>query len=441
MSVSRNGTMFVASGSSITMITADGDVLRDWAVSPPVEQEPSSLRDIAVAADERVFALVDKAPGQTFTVLGSEESRYVVEVFDANGNYSGEWDEPNGSGRRLSDPIALDVAPDGTVYILDANGSITRFASNGGFIEWSSRHALDRGDVAGAPDGSLYVLDSADWRIESYAPGGAFLLQWGQSGRGAGELIAPTAIAVGPDGSVYVADEGDGRVHVADEGDGRVQRFTSDGDFLAEWVVDDPAMVVDVGVGPAGRVYVASKRTATVDTYCVPDLPTMQAMIAQSGVDQPPSTKSTVAIPESVFTLPDEASCATGAIYGIGAVLYAMNDAVLRVLPGDAEERVLAGTEVRTTGAYVEAGACDLWPVEVLEIPRIPGTEANDVSEPGTQGLIDERMLGSRDADGDGRRTPAPVRCIAGEPVVGPDLAVRGGSLLANDVAPCDPTR
>jgi len=423
--------MFVASGSSITAITADGDLLRDWAISSSDQQEPHSLRYIAVAADGRVFALVDTAPGQMWEVIGSGERRYVVEVFDANGTDAGEWDEPHSDGRWLSDPIALDVAPDGTVSILDADGSIMRFASNGGFIEWSSRDALDTGDVAGASDGSLYVLDSADWRIESYAPDGAFVLQWGQSGGGAGELFAPTAIAVGRDGSVYMVDEGDGRV----------QRFTSDGAFLAEWVVDDPAMVVDLSVGPAGMVYVASTRTATVDTYCVPDLETMHAMLARSGTDQPPSTKSTVAIPESVFTLPDAASCATGAIYGVGAGLSVMNDAVLHISPGDTQERVLAGTQVQTTGPYVEAGACDLWPVEVVAIPRIPGTETNDVSEPGTQGLIDERVLGSRDADGDRRVTQAPVKCINGEPVVGPDPVVPSGSLLAGDVAPCDPIR
>jgi S1-C subfamily serine protease len=441
LSVSRNGTVFVANGNSITAITPDGNVVRDWAVSSPDQQESRSVRDIAVAADGRVFALVEVSPGEEpvelpdgYTVLGGGYSDFVVEVFDANGKYAGEWDEPNSGGRRLSNPIALDVAPDGTVYILDTNGSIKRFASNGGFIEWWSRDALaalDSDDVAGASDGSLYVLDSADWRIESYALDGAFVLQWGQSGGGAGEFIAPIAIAVGRDASVYVADEGDGRV----------QRFTSDGDFLTEWVVGDPMTVVDVGVGPAGMVYVASTRTDTVVGYCVPDLETMQAMLARSGVDQPPSTTSTVAIPESVFTLPDAASCATGAIYSVGAELHVMNDAVLRVSPGDTQERVLAGTQVQTTGPYVEAGACDLWPVEVLRIPRIPGTETYDVSQPGTQGLIDERVLGSRDADGDGRWTSAPVRCITSEPENAPGLKVRHPPLTDQDAAPCDPTR
>ena len=84
------------------------------------------------------------------------------------------------------------------------------------------------GAVAVAPDGSVYVADGTD-RIHRYAADGSLLNSWGSSGSAPGEFHfgagggndsgAGGGIALGPDGSVYVADTRNDRV----------QRFAADG--------------------------------------------------------------------------------------------------------------------------------------------------------------------------------------------------------------------
>lgn len=68
-------------------------------------------------------------------------------------------------------------------------------------------------DVAAAPDGSVYVVDSANFRIRRVSPAGEVTTVAGTGVRGTTDgpaamasFYSPQAIAVGPDGTVYVAE-------------------------------------------------------------------------------------------------------------------------------------------------------------------------------------------------------------------------------------------
>jgi sugar lactone lactonase YvrE len=69
---------------------------------------------------------------------------------------------------------------------------------------------------------------------------------WGGSGQGAGEFKELRAVAVGPDGRVYVADTGNGRV----------QEFDRSGKFRREWKSEFNGPR-GIAVGPGGQVFVA----------------------------------------------------------------------------------------------------------------------------------------------------------------------------------------
>jgi DNA-binding beta-propeller fold protein YncE len=60
--------------------------------------------------------------------------------------------------------------------------------------------------AAVAPDGTLYVLDAGNFRVQVFDPQGNYLREWGKVGRNFGDFARPRGIAVDEDGNVYVTD-------------------------------------------------------------------------------------------------------------------------------------------------------------------------------------------------------------------------------------------
>jgi len=125
--------------------------------------------------------------------------------------------------------------------------------------------------VAVAPDGSLYVSDIAANRIFHFAAEGSLLHSWGGYGASEAEpappgtFNEPWGVAVGPDGSVYVADTWNHRI----------QKFSAEGEFLTMWGVFGQAERPEAFWGPRdvatdaqGRVFVSdtgNKRIVVFD--------------------------------------------------------------------------------------------------------------------------------------------------------------------------------
>jgi len=139
------------------------------------------------------------------------------------------------SGGVMRFPQAAAIGPDGSIYVADQyTHAIQVFGPDGSFRReiggpGSGPGQLSSvGAVAVAPDGSVYVADGRD-RIDRFAADGTLLNSFGSSGDGPGEFRfgagggndsgAGGGIAIGPDGSVYVADTRNDRV----------QRFDADG--------------------------------------------------------------------------------------------------------------------------------------------------------------------------------------------------------------------
>jgi tripartite motif-containing protein 71 len=78
--------------------------------------------------------------------------------------------------------------------------------------------------VAVGPDGSLYVADQYTHAIQVFGPDGTYRRELGAAGSGPGGLSSVGAVAVAADGSVYVADGSD-----------RIDRFAADGRLLDSW--------------------------------------------------------------------------------------------------------------------------------------------------------------------------------------------------------------
>lgn len=141
-------------------------------------------------------------------------------------------------------PHGIAVDADDNVYVADANGKngkgdvVVKFSPEGKVL-MTLGHPGMPGDAPGyfdrpsavavAPDGTIFVADGhggdSNARIVKIAPDGKAIKTWGKKGSAPGEFNEPHGIAL----------DSAGRVFVADRANSRIQIFDQDGKFLAEW--------------------------------------------------------------------------------------------------------------------------------------------------------------------------------------------------------------
>jgi DNA-binding beta-propeller fold protein YncE len=118
--------------------------------------------------------------------------------------------------------------------------------------------------IAIGPDDSIYVVDQGHNRIVKLDLDGKVLTSWGNSGSGDGELSDPTSVAVDPTSK---------KVYVADPINSRIQVFDFAGDFLMKWSVPEwgqPHGFEDLAIDRDTRRLYAS--SANINTVLIFDL-------------------------------------------------------------------------------------------------------------------------------------------------------------------------
>jgi predicted membrane-bound mannosyltransferase/DNA-binding beta-propeller fold protein YncE len=170
---------------------------------------------------------------------------------------------------QFSAPRAVAVAPDASLYVADSlNHRIEHFDAKGNLLKaWGSFADVQQGNAPGGtfnepwgiavgPDGSVYVADTWNHRIQKFSADGAFLAMWGaKPGTATADEVrfyGPRAIAVDAQGRVFVSDTGNKRIVI----------FSSDGQLLGQFgtpgagdgQLDEP---VGLAMDEQGKVYVA----------------------------------------------------------------------------------------------------------------------------------------------------------------------------------------
>lgn len=221
-------------------------------------------RAIAIDAKDRLF-IVD------YTAR--------IQVYDADGNYLGvTWTTPDYRDGR---PSGLSIARDGNLLLSDShyhcfrvynaegkelrcfggvggtepgqlgyvsdvvqdeegyfyvaefgeNQRISKFDENGHFVACWGSPGSEPGQFARAralalgPDGLLYVADACNHRIQVFSRSGELVRYWGGPGDGPGQLSYPYDLAFNKAGQLYVIEYGNHRV----------QKFTAEGASLGTW--------------------------------------------------------------------------------------------------------------------------------------------------------------------------------------------------------------
>jgi len=215
------------------------------------------VRKAAVAAGLMAIALC--MPGCDHSQQGSQPK--VLGSFGRTGGGEGE----------MVYPRAIDILPDGSLYVADKTGRIQHLSATGQFLDGWTMPLTEAGKPTGitiGPDGHLYAADTHYHRVVVFDLHGRIVRQLGRFGRENGCFIYPTDVAFAPDGRMFVSEYG---------GNDRISVFSPDGQFIRSFgsfgsgqgeLSRPAAMAVDAR---RKRLYVAdacNHRIAAYDLDC-----------------------------------------------------------------------------------------------------------------------------------------------------------------------------
>jgi len=146
----------------------------------------------------------------------SGDGPQVVDTFGQTGRGQGEFVYPR----------AIDIAGDGSLFIVDKTGRIQRLSAKGDFLGCFQMPLIEIGKPTGlsvGPNGNLYVADTHYHRVVVFSPEGETVHAFGSFGQDNGCFIYPTDVAFSQDGRIFVGEYG---------GNDRISVFDEQGEFL-----------------------------------------------------------------------------------------------------------------------------------------------------------------------------------------------------------------
>jgi hypothetical protein len=224
VAVAPDGALVLTDSSGPTIWRVGGDgVLRPFVDAPSALVGPTGL-----AFDTTGELLIADPPGNR---VWKRDATGVLTLVAGTGEMGSTGNDGPATDATLENPSTIGTGADGSVYFddrynfrrVDPKGIIHAFAGTGtagmsgdGGPAVDAMLGLGVLGVAGDAAGNVYVGDTGNFRVRRIDPNGVISTfagngSLGAAGEGgpatAASLRSPVAIAVGPDGAVYVADE------------------------------------------------------------------------------------------------------------------------------------------------------------------------------------------------------------------------------------------
>jgi len=223
------------------------------------EAAPSTPRWISGGPGRPLSFPADIAIDRKGVAFLLDSGNRTISLFSPHGEYLREI---AGSGL-WKDPVSLDVAPDGTLFLADGEAGRVLEIDRSGKIrrEYAAGKGARVTGVAVYGD-SLYCTDNRNSRVIVFRRGEGKTGGWGRKGSGPGEFQSPFRI---------VADSA-GRIFVSDVMNGRVQWFSAFGRHLGTLKAFGAGQgkifrPTGIALDPRGRIWVTDSYTGLVQLF------------------------------------------------------------------------------------------------------------------------------------------------------------------------------
>jgi streptogramin lyase len=204
VAVDTQGNVYVTENNRVQKFTSNGEFLTKWGTEGAGEGEFGLALAIAIDPQNDIYVV--------------DIDNNVVQKFDASGRFLLRWGGKGSGEGQTSRPVAVAIDPQGNVLVADVDtGRIQKFDSNGTFLSQVYLGEVDDiviGAVALAVDdqGRIYVGEYAHGRVVVFDRSGQLLAAWGNTGSFEEQISEAGGLALGEDGTVYVADAFNHRV-------------------------------------------------------------------------------------------------------------------------------------------------------------------------------------------------------------------------------------
>jgi DNA-binding beta-propeller fold protein YncE len=191
-----------------------------------------------------------------------------VQAYNLDGEYVGPTFTP--PDFRNGRPSGLGVTNDGKLIVCDSHYHCVRIYEDGVEVRTlGGNKGTDPGQFGYVSDtvqdagGYFYISEfGINERITKIAGDGSFVMNWGKSGTAAGEFNRIRALALGPDGLLYVADSCNHRIQVFTTTGELVRVIGSEGAAPGELKYP-----YDLTFGPDGDLYVVERGNHRVQKF------------------------------------------------------------------------------------------------------------------------------------------------------------------------------
>ena len=270
-------------------------------------------------------------------------------------------------------PFALDLGPDGSLYLADRSG-VRRADPGGGTLQ---TYALPAGEPF-RPGGvllvgnQLWVTNLAVHRIEIFdAQTAAHLRSFGEHGLGPGQFILPRSMARTPDGNVCVVDVLNARVQILGPECQYLGQIGGQGDVVGRF-----GRPKDVAVGPDGTIFVSDAFSQRVHVFAPDGTPLLAFGEPGSGIGSltmPAGIAISAAAPRTGLALPADATpqyylWVGEQLQDPGVRVYAW------VKPSTSRRRTAGGGAAGRRAPHAPCLALPQSPLETGRLQRLPQT-------------------------------------------------------------------